>query len=667
MARTPSRSQFVPKHLAIIGGVAALVVGVVAGRVTAPKPGDAGPELVGPAGDGSMGGGTYTEKKVELEASPYKGPEDAPVVIYEISEFQCPFCSRVGPTIDQIAQTWPNDVRIVFKHNPLSFHKEARLAAIASMAAARQGHFWKYHDTLFANQKALKKDDLIKYATDLGMDIEQFKKDLDDPKLAQKVDSDQAAAVAVGATGTPAFFVNGVNLSGAKPFEEFKAEIEKQLEKAKALEAQGVERKAIARRLTAQNGASQVLKYIVDEVPAPKVEQKAAAAPGDDTKTVWKVPVDVDKDGLKGPKHALVTIVEFSEFQCPFCAKVLPTLEQIEEAYGDKVRVVFKHNPLSFHPDAPLAAQAALAARAQGKFWEMHDLLFQDTQKLKRPDLEAYAEELGLDMAAFNKALDEGTYKDQVAADQAIAEGVQAQGTPNFFVNGRKLTGAKPFEDFKEVIDEEIAKSEKLVAGGTSMEALYDRIIKNGKIFNPLDDKVVAIDTKGAASLGKENARITIVEYSDFECPFCSRVGDPLKQLMKKYPDDVRIVFKHFPLNFHKKAQKASEASLAANAQGRFWDMHDIMFQNQKALDVDKLHLYAEQLGLDLAKFKAELDGNKYADQVKADIAEGNRIGVRGTPSVFINGRKYSPSGGYTVESLEKLLAKEFGLSASAK
>ena len=115
-------------------------------------------------------------------------------------------------------------------------------------------------------------------------------------------------------------------------------------------------------------------------------------------------------------------------------------------------------------------------------------------------------------------------------------------------------------------------------------------------------------------------------------------------------------------MSFHQNAQKAAEASLAAGAQGRFWDMADIMFANQKALELDKLYVYAQQLGLDVERFKSELQSGKYATQVKADVTEGNRVGVRGTPSVYINGRKYNPSGGYSVEGFEKVLAKEFGL-----
>jgi protein-disulfide isomerase len=639
-----------------------LIVGFIAGRATAPSYGGADPVAVGPAPSGD----TYQEKKLDLPVSPSKGPGDAPVVIYEISDFQCPFCSRVTGTVDKIAQTWPNDVRVVFKHNALSFHKDARPAAIASMAAAKQGHYWKYHDQLFANQKALKKEDLLKYARELTLDMDAFEKDLEDPMIGRKVDSDQAAAVKIGATGTPAFFVNGVNLSGAKPFAEFKTEIEKQLVKAKELEAKGVARDQIARQLTAQSGpkAADFIKYIMDEEPAPRVPKAPPKkAKQEDTKTVWKVPVDLSKEHNKGPKYAPVTIVEFSDYECPFCSKVGPTYKKIMEEYGDQVRVFFKQNPLSFHKHARLAAAASLAAGAQGKFWEMHDVLFENQKALTRPDLERYAAEMGLNMKKFNQALDKKTYEEQIAADQELSELVEARGTPNHFVNGRKLNGAKPFEDFKIIIDEEIKKSAKRLEGGAKLESLYEDIIKNGKLFNPLDPAVKQITSAADdARKGKQEARIQIVEFSDFECPYCSRVGGPLKQLQSKYPNDVAVSFKQFPLGFHKNAQKAAEASLAANAQGRFWDMHDIMFENQKALTVDKLLAYAGQLDLDVPKFKADLDSGKYAARVKADMAAGQKIGVRGTPSVYIQGRKYSPGSGYTVPGLEKVLAREFGL-----
>ena len=333
------------------------------------------------------------------------------------------------------------------------------------------------------------------------------------------------------------------------------------------------------------------------------------------------------------------------------------------DEFGDKVRVVFKHNPLPFHADAPLASAAALAAGAQGKFWEYHDKLFDGgTKSLGREHLDRYAKELELDLAAFGKALDEDAFKDKIAEDQELAAMVQARGTPNHFINGRNLNGAAPFEDFKKIIDDELKKTSAMLESGTTLEALYPKLIASGKNFNPLDPNVKAINPGDSPRKGKAGARIAIVEFSDFECPYCSRVGGPLKRVVARYPNDVSVSFKQFPLGFHKNAQKAAEAALAAHAQGRFWDMHDILFDHQKELQASKLGFYAEQIGLDMDQFTADLKGGKFAATVRSDMAEGRKAGVRGTPSVFINGRKFSPSGGYTVEGIEKVLKKEFGL-----
>ncbi|MBE4748716.1 thioredoxin domain-containing protein [Corallococcus sp. ZKHCc1 1396] len=139
-------------------------------------------------------------------------------------------------------------------------------------------------------------------------------------------------------------------------------------------------------------------------------------------------------------------------------------------------------------------------------------------------------------------------------------------------------------------------------------------------------------------SKGPEGAPVTIVEFSDFECPFCSRANAAVDQVTKTYGDKVRVVFRQFPLEFHKQAQKAAEASLCANDQGKFWEMHDQLFANQKALGVEDLKKHATELKLDTAKFNACLDSGEKAAQVKADLADGSKVGVNGTPAFFING-----------------------------
>jgi protein-disulfide isomerase len=168
--------------------------------------------------------------------------------------------------------------------------------------------------------------------------------------------------------------------------------------------------------------------------------------------------VDVATAGSpsRGPEDAPVTIVEFSEFQCPFCRRVLPAVRQIEERYRGRVRLVFRHFPLARHKDAPRAAEAAECARDQGRFWEMHDRLFANAERLGVADLKGHARAIGLDGAGFDACLDSGRHEQRWRRDLADAESYGASGTPMFFINGRLVSGAQPYAAFARVIDEEL-------------------------------------------------------------------------------------------------------------------------------------------------------------------------------------------------------------------
>ena len=161
----------------------------------------------------------------------------------------------------------------------------------------------------------------------------------------------------------------------------------------------------------------------------------------------------------KGGRDARVTVVEFSDFQCPYCARVLPTLKRIEERYGDRIRLVFRDYPLPIHPQAAKAAEAAACAADQGKFWEMHDRLFENQAKLQVADLKEHAAALGLAPAVFDDCLDSGRHEPdwQRAVDDGTRAGVSA--TPSFFINGRLISGALPYESFVRVLDEELQRA----------------------------------------------------------------------------------------------------------------------------------------------------------------------------------------------------------------
>jgi protein-disulfide isomerase len=158
-----------------------------------------------------------------------------------------------------------------------------------------------------------------------------------------------------------------------------------------------------------------------------------------------------------GPETAKVTIVEFSDFQCPYCAQASETVKQIRDKYGDKVRFVFRQFPLSFHQNAHGAAEASLAAHAQGKFWPYHDRLFQKQGSLDRKSLEAYAQEVGLDLPAFKRSLDDGTFDGQIDTDVALARDAKVDGTPTMFINQQRAPNPTEFDAVAPMIEAALA------------------------------------------------------------------------------------------------------------------------------------------------------------------------------------------------------------------
>ncbi|HEY3131575.1 MAG TPA: thioredoxin domain-containing protein [Acidobacteriota bacterium] len=170
-----------------------------------------------------------------------------------------------------------------------------------------------------------------------------------------------------------------------------------------------------------------------------------------------RIPVESAGHPARGSAQAPVTIVEFSDFECPYCTRLTATLKEVEKNYGDKLRFVFRQFPLPIHPQAEKAAEASLCAADQGSFWEMHNLLFQSPQKLGLEDLKAGAAKLGLDKTRFGACLDSGKYADKVKKD--IRDGTRAgvSGTPAMFINGRFISGAVPYDDIAKVIKEELA------------------------------------------------------------------------------------------------------------------------------------------------------------------------------------------------------------------
>src|ERR1019366_6506628 len=469
----------------------------------------------------------------------------------------------------------------------------------AAVAAENQGKFWEMHDKLFANQQNIKRPDLEKYAQELKLDMAKFKADIDSPATKKRVDDELDLGKKLMAKGTSAGKVFAALMKG---------------------EGKGL------------------------GTPTPPAAPPRIPIGSE----VYKVePGTAPQVGGKEPK---ITLIEFSDFQCPYCSRAKGTLDELQKQYKDDLQITFRHYPLPFHNNAMPAAIAAVAAQEQGKFWQMHDKLFANQQALAVAELEKYAQEIGLDMAKFKAAIDNPKTKTAVEADAKMGSSFGVGGTPSFFINGHSFSGAYPLESFKKAIDEEIKKVDVKLASGTPRAGLYAALIKDGldkaapkkeeaRAGEPQPNEAYQAEVKGAPIKGAKDALVTIVQFSDFQCPFGSRVEPTIDQVMKEYDGKVRVACRNMPLPFHDKAKPAAIAAAAANEQGKFWQMHDILFKNQQALGPEDLQKYAKEIGLNMDKFKKAIEDKKLAASVEADSAMGAKIGARGTPAFFVNGR----------------------------
>ena len=580
----------------------------------------------------------------------------APVTMVIWSDFECPFCGKLEQnTIPGLKEHYgPNQLRIVWKHNPLPFHKNARPTALAAETVFRLGGskaFWKFHALAFANQRELGIVSFADWAAESGVDPKAFSAAYMQEQYAEDIVNDMALGKKNGVSGTPASFINGILISGAQPIAKFQAAIDEQLKLAANLRHDGVPERQIYAQLSETN---------IQKQPAPN------PAPPPDT-TIYNVPIDGSP--VRGKNTALVTLVMFGDFQCPFCQRVTPTVYGLEKKYGDKLRIVFKHNPLPFHPRAEPAAQLAMEAfaeKGEAGFWRAHEALFNQSDKLEEADLMALAATLGLDAKRVKKALDTHVHASRIDKDQNLADDLQASGTPHFFINGRRLLGAQPAEKFEALINEELAKAEKMVASGTAAEKVYAEIIKDGKGAQP-PERVLApapsADNPGKG--GPKNAPVIIQMFADFQCPFCKRVQESINQVVAKYPTKVRVVWRHRPLPFHNYAQLAAEASVEAFRQkgdAGFWAFSDKLFAAQSygmSLDQPEIERIAQEAGLDVGKLSAALNARTHWKTVQADIDIAERMGIMGTPAFVVN--DYFISGAQPFSRFKKFIELSLG------
>lgn len=352
--------------------------------------------------------------------------------------------------------------------------------------------------------------------------------------------------------------------------------------------------------------------------------------------------VPLGSSPARGSPTALVTIVEFADYQCPFCARVEDTLRDLRLRYGEALRIVFKDAPLPFHPQADPAAQAALEVRAEkgeAAFWTMHDALFAHQGELSADVIVRLAEGAGARAESVRAAISKRAHAPEIQADQDVADDFGAEGTPYFFIDGRPLVGAQPGSEFVAMVDEEMKAAKDLLALGTPPSGLYDALVKDGQQPPDPERRDVPVLPAGDPARGSPTAKVTVHEFADFQCPFCVRAEPTVAEVVAIYGGRIRFVWHDLPLPFHADAKPAARAAREAQAQGgdrAFWRLHDRLLSEHARLSRADLDTEARVLGLNMAKWSAALDAEGHQAEIDADVHAAEALGIDGTPTFLV-------------------------------
>ena len=537
------------------------------------------------------------------------GPIAAPVSIVIYADLECPFSASTLPQLEKVAAQHPSDVHLEVRQFPLDIHPDSKLAHEAALAAAAQGKYLAMVDLIQANQRLMDRAQYLHYATLLHLNVPQFTRDLDSHRFAPQVQEDLAEGRALGIDQTPTMFINGNRVAGAQDAATLANLVE--------------------RSLAATHGDPVSVDF---SKPLPAEDTSALA---------------VNPTASLGPAAAPVTIVEFTDFQCPFCRRAEDPLHQLLASSGKNVRVIYRSYPLDFHAHAQLAAEAALAAGDQGKFWPMHDLLFANQANLDRAHFDQFARQLELDVARFDADLDSGKFRAQVAADRVLGQRYGVDGTPFFFINGRPVSGVRSLPELQQAV--QLAMSDK----------------------NPAAPVVAATPTHhflaGSAAAGPNT--VVVDWYIDLEAAASPAIAPILHDLAAK--PAVRIALHSYALPNHPNAPLAYRALLAAIPEGKFWPLYDALAGHPLPADEQEaraaIRAAAQSIHLEMSKVDAAFDDSGLGNDVAADQQEAYRRGIRGVPVVFVNNQRIDgiqPASVYT-QSVEQATSKSLALATN--
>lgn len=567
------------------------------------------------------------------------GSATARVTVVGFFDFECQFCKEGYGNLLQIRREYSeDDVRIVFKHMPLPTHELAIPSAVVGQAIMMEkgaGAFFEFAGMAFSRQASIGYESLAEWAGKVGLERQTYNRVVGEEEMMHRVGSDVLLARRLSVETTPTFFINGKVMSGAQPIELLRKEIHIELDAMQ--DAVGTKWSGAYKARLEKNMKVSLVKSLLSQDPGN-----------------YRVPVG--NSPIDGPKDAPITMVAFSDFECPFCKQAEETVRALRTKYPTELRVVFKQLPLPFHDSArPAARLSVQVARLKGDraFFAVSNDLFASSPTLDDATLRAIGRKHGLSSSEIEEALKPGddALDQTIKLDEQLADDVLARGTPHFFINGKRLSGARPMEHFEALIEHELVNAHQELKGGVAPSELYEHVQRDAVSPGKPEKVDVAISAAGQPTRGPENAPIVVHVFSDFECPYCRQGEQLLTKLEADYPGKLRFVWHDFPLPFHKQALPAARAARQAfmeRGNEGFWQMHHKLFALQgdgAKVDDEQIIAHAKDLGLNVEQIKQAMASNRFDAAIEKDQALAADLGINGTPAFVIGGYLVSGAG----------------------
>jgi protein-disulfide isomerase len=366
-----------------------------------------------------------------------------------------------------------------------------------------------------------------------------------------------------------------------------------------------------------------------------------------------------------------VTIVAFMDYECPFCQRGFLTMKELREKYRDDLRIVWKHRPLEFHEHAEAASRFAAVVRQQkgdAAFFTATERLFERQTELSDENYARIATALGIDDATWKRTVASSTVDDELAADSDLADDFAVSGTPHFFVNGLRVKGARPVEDFSTIIDSELARAAELRKNGTKPADIPTALLAQARPAAELVTIPSGAVLSSGPSIGPAKAPVSIHVFSDYQCPFCQRAEVTLRSVVTKYPKDVRVVWHDLPLGFHERARPAATFALEVRAQKgdvAFFKFNRMLFEKQDDLSQSALVSYAASLGLRTENLNEDRREQTHGPSIDRDAKLAGQLNISGTPAFVVD--RYLVEGAQPARRFERLIRRVLAEQAAAK